>query len=118
MGKVRKYSDCQRDQVVILRKTGMSWPKISKQLGIPRSTCRGIWVEDSDSKVGLPSPPAKQIEKARVLKLVPNPRLMLIHFDDREGIARCVKRPGANHPPKSEIYVKKVEGDDDLYRIA
>jgi len=43
---------------------------------------------------------------------------MLIHFDDREGIARCVKRPEANHPPKSEIYVKKIEGDDDLYRIA
>ena len=30
----------QRDQVVVLRKTGMSWPKISKQLGIPRSTCQ------------------------------------------------------------------------------
>jgi hypothetical protein len=66
----------------------------------------------------LPKPPAKQIEKARVLKLVPNPRLMLIHFDDREGVARCVKRPEQNHPVKSEIYVKRVEGDDDLYRIA
>ena len=53
---------------------------------------------------------------ARVLKLVPNPRLMLIYFDDREGVARCVKRPEANHPPKSQVLVKKVE--DDLYRIA
>ena len=118
MGVTKKWSQMQRDQVVILRKTGLSWPKVSKGVGIPRSSCQKIWSEESDGKVGLPSPPAKQIEKARVLKLVPNPRLMLIHFDDREGIARCVKRPGANHPPKSEIYVKKVEGDDDLYRIA
>ena len=118
MGKVKKWSKMQRDQVVVLRKTGMSWPKISKQLNIPRSTCRGIWVEDSDGEVALPVPAAKQIEKAKVLKLVPNPRLMLIHFTDREGYARCVKRPEDNYPIKSEVYVKKVEGDDDLYRIA
>ena len=118
MGVTKKWSKMQRDQVVLLRKTGITWPKVSKATGIPRSSCQKIWSEDSDGKVELPTPPVKQIEKARVLKLVPNPRLMLIHFDDREGVARCVKRPEANHPPKSEIYVKKVEGDDDLYRIA
>jgi len=114
MGKVKKWTKMQRDQVVLLRKTGMSWPKISKQLGIPRSTCRGIWVEDSDGEVELPVP-EEMVEDARVLKLVPNPRLMLIEFMDREGVARCVKRPEANHPPKSPVRVKKV--DDDLYRI-
>ena len=118
MGVTKKWSKMQRDQVVVLRKTGLSWPKVSKGVGIPRSSCQKIWSEDSDGKAELPAPPVKQIEKARVLKLVPNPRLMLIHFDDREGVARCVKRPEANHPPKSEIYVKKIEGDDDLYRIA
>ena len=117
MGKVKKWTKMQRDQVVVLRKTGMSWPKISKQLGIPRSTCRGIWTEDSDGDSELPKI-EKQIIKARVLKLVPNPRLMLIYFDDREGVARCVKRPEDNRPPKSVVYVKKVEGDDDLYRVA
>ena len=104
----------QRDQVVLLRKTGMSWPKISKQLNIPRSTCRGIWIEDSDGEVALPVP-EEMVENAKVLKLVPNPRLMLIEFTDREGVARCVKRPEANLPPKSMVRVKKVE--DDLYRI-
>jgi len=118
MGVSKKWSKMQRDQVVLLRKSGLSWPKVSKGVGIPRSSCQKIWSEDSDGKVELPAPPIKQIEKARVLKLVPNPRLMIIHFDDREGVARCVKRPEANHPPKSEVYVKKVEGDDDLYRIA
>ena len=118
MGKVRKWSKMQRDQVVLLRKAGKSWPKISKEMGIPRSTCIGIWKEDSDGKVGLPEVREKQIEAARVLKLVPNARLMLIYFDDREGVYRCVKKPEDNHPPKSEVYVKRVEGDDDLYRIA
>ena len=87
MGKVRKWSKMQiRQQMVLLRKAGKSWPKISKEMGIPRSTCIGIWKEDSDGKVGLPEgKEAKQIETARVLKLVPNARLMLIYFDDREG---------------------------------
>ena len=118
MGKVKKWTKMQRDQVVILRKTGLSWPKVSQSVGIPRSSCQKIWAEDSNGDMELPKPPAKQIEKARVLKLVPNPRLMLIHFEDREGVARCVKRPEQNHPVKSEVYVKRVEGDDDLYRIA
>lgn len=118
MGVTKKWSPMKRDQVVILRKTGLSWPKVSKQVGIPRSSCQKIWAEDSDGEVELPKAPANQVERARVLKLVPNPRLMLIHFEDREGVARCVKRPEANHPVKSEVYVKRVEGDDDLYRIA
>jgi hypothetical protein len=116
MATNRKWSEDQRAGVVELRKAGISWAKISKQTGIPKGTCIGIWKEaPKDDEFPIATP---QTIKARVLKLVPNPRLMLIHFDDREGIARCVKRLEANHPPKSEIYVKKVEGDDDLYRIA
>ena len=115
MGQLKKWTKMQRDQVVILRKTGLSWPKVSQQLGIPRSTCRVIWVEDSDGNTSLPIPD-DLVENARVLKLVPNPRLMLIEFEDREGVARCVKRPEGNHPVKSLVRVKRV--DDDLYRIA
>lgn len=107
----------QKDQVVILRKTGMSWPKIAKQLGISRSSCQRIFSQESDGVAELP-PPEDEVIRARVLKLVPNPRLMLIYFDDREGIARCVKRTEDNRPPKSEVYVKKIEGEDDLYRVA
>jgi hypothetical protein len=118
MGIVRKWSKMQRDQVVLMRKAGTSWPKISKELGIPRSTCIGIWKEDSDGKVGFPKVPENQVDKARVLKMVPNKRLMLIHFDDREGVFKCVKRPENNHPLKSVVLVKRVEGSDDLYRIA
>ena len=80
MGKVRKWSKMQRDQVVLLRKAGTSWPKISKEMGIPRSTCIGIWKEDSDGKVGLPEAPQKQIETARVLKLFPSHDLFRYFF--------------------------------------
>tara|TARA_R110002110_G_C13395651_1_gene712320 strand:- start:1226 stop:1567 length:342 start_codon:yes stop_codon:yes gene_type:complete len=113
MGIKKKWSQEQRDQIVRLRLAGKSWPKIAKETGVPKSTVIGIWKEHSTE----PEPPKlKQIIQARVLKLVPNPRLMLIYFEDREGVARCVKKPESNHPPKSLILVKKV--DDDLYRLA
>ena len=54
----------------------------------------------------LPKVAEKQIETARVLKLVPNARLMLIYFDDREGIFRCVKKPEDNHR-QSRRYMSK-----------
>tara|TARA_R110001592_G_scaffold99680_1_gene283811 strand:+ start:173 stop:517 length:345 start_codon:yes stop_codon:yes gene_type:complete len=114
MATNRKWSEEQRAGVVELRKAGISWAKISKQTGIPKGTCIGIWKEAPKDDEFLIAAP--QTIMARVLKLVPNPRLMLIYFDDREGVARCVKRPESNHPPKSQVLVKKV--DDDLYRIA
>ena len=97
------------------------WVELAKgeqRGGNPSFQLQKIWAEDSDGEVELPKPPANQIEKARVLKLVPNPRLMLIYFEDREGVARCVKRPEAEPPAKSEVYGQKGRGDDDLYRIA
>ena len=42
---------------------------------------------------------------------------MRIYFEDREGVGICVKRPQDNHPPKSQILVKKVEGEEKLYRL-
>lgn len=113
MATNRKWSEEQRAGVVELRKAGISWAKISKQTGIPKGTCIGIWKE-SPQEEDIPIKPKTIM--ARVLKLVPNPRLMLIYFDDREGVARCVKRPEANHPLKSQVLVKQV--DNDLYRVA
>ncbi len=113
MATNRKWSEEQRAGVVELRTAGISWAKISKQTGIPKGTCIGIWKE-SPQEEDIPITPKTIM--ARVLKLVPNPRLMLIYFDDREGVARCVKRPEANHPLKSQVLVKQV--DNDLYRVA
>ena len=62
--------------------------------------------------------PRSRLRTARVLKMVPNVRLMLIYFDDREGIFRCIKEAEDNHPPKSECICQKGRGDDDLYRMS
>ena len=117
MGIKKKWTKLDRDQVVLLRKSGMIWPKIAKQTGIPRSTCIGIYKEDAiiEEEVTKVEPPKDQIEEAFVLKHVPNPRLMLIGFKGREGFARCVKKPEDNRPVKSVLLVKRVE--DDLYRL-
>ena len=101
-------------KIVELRQAGKSWGDVSREVGCARSTAQRIWKlrqEEEPKQVNM-------VEKARVLKMVPNPRLMLIYFEDREGVARCVKKAENNHPPKSLVMVKKVEGEDDLYRIA
>lgn len=102
-------------KIVELRQAGKSWGDVSREVGCARSTAQRIWKlrqEEEEPKQ------LNMVEKARVLKMVPNPRLMLIYFEDREGVARCVKKAENNHPPKSLVMVKKVEGEDDLYRIA
>jgi hypothetical protein len=100
-------------KIVELRQAGKSWGNVSKEVGCARSTAQRIWKHQE-----VEPEPVNLVEQARVLKMVPNPRLMLIYFEDREGVARCVKRAENNHPPKSLVLVKKVEGENDLYRIA
>ena len=117
MGVSRKWAEADRDRVISLRTSGTSWPKISKITGIPRGTCRSIWKADGAlDEEPAPAKPAKdEIEEAFVLKLVPNPRLILIAFPGREGYARCVKKAEERRPVNSKLLVKRVE--DDLYRI-
>ena len=119
MGVNKKWTKLDRDQVVLMRETGTSWPKIAKATGIPRSTCISIFQRESrvikEPEPEPVEPPKDGVEEAFVLKHVPNPRLMLIAFPDREGFARCVKRAEENRPIKSKLFVKRVE--DDLYRI-
>jgi len=112
---LRALTTEDKQNIIELRQAGKSWGDVSREVGCARSTAQRIWklreVEQEPEPVNL-------VEQARVLKMVPNPRLMLIYFEDREGVARCVKKAGNNHPPKSLVMVKKVEGEDDLYRIA
>jgi len=112
---LRALTTEDKQNIIELRQAGKSWGDVSREVGCARSTAQRIWklreVEQEPEPVNL-------VEEARVLKMVPNPRLMLIYFEGREGVARCVKKAGNNHPPKSLVMVKKVEGEDDLYRIA
>jgi len=58
--------------------------------------------------------------EARFLKPFPNPRLICIYFGERKDpvMARCVVRLGMNWAPNAKVKVVKVEGEDDLYRLA
>jgi hypothetical protein len=108
-----------RNQIVMLRQAGETWPKIAKAVGFSRATVLKVYKEELAKK----DPPAVEEvekpkwEKARVLSKVPNPRLMRIYFEDRDEVGICVKRPQDNHPAKSQILVKKVDGEEKLYRL-
>jgi len=120
MGKKNvQISKAVRQQIVMARNSGMSWPKVAELAGCARSTVQRIYKQDSKPVVPLEEvKKIMEIEEARVLKMVPNVRMMLIYFEHKEGIGRCIKRPNDNHPPKSMVLVRKVEGEDDLYRKA
>jgi hypothetical protein len=114
----KKVMPGHRNQIVLLRQAGETWPKIAKAVGFSRATVQKVYKEE----VAKEAPPVieetkPQWEKARVLSMVPNPRLMRIYFEDRDEIGVCVKKPNYNHPPKSEIIVKKVDGEEKLYRL-
>lgn len=114
--KVNKVMPRHRNQIVLLRQAGETWPKIAKAVGLSRSTVQKVYKEEKE-KIPVIEDTKPKYEKARVLSMVPNPRLMRIYFEDREEVGICVKRPQDNHPPKSQILVKKVEGEEKLYRL-
>ena len=120
MGKKNvQISKAVRQQIVMARNSGMSWPKVAELAGCARSTVQRIYKQESKPVVSLEEvKKTVEIEEARVLKMVPNVRMMLIYFEHKEGIGRCIKRPNDNHPPKSMVLVRKIEEEDDLYRKA
>ena len=116
--KSNKVMPGHRKQIVLLRQAGETWPKIAKAVGFSRATVQRVYKEEKEKEEPPVIEQAKPVwEKARVLSMVPNPRLMRIYFEDREGVGICVKRPQDNHPLKSQILVKKVEGEEKLYRL-
>jgi len=116
--KSNKVMPRHRNQIVLLRQAGETWPKIAKAVGFSRATVQKVYKEEQAKEAPqVIEEEAPRHEMARVLSMVPNPRLMRIYFEDRDEIGVCVKRPQDNHPPKSQILVKKVEGEEKLYRL-
>ena len=55
--------------------------------------------------------------EAWIFKLCPNPRVIFIHFGDKDKWAKCVVRAEKNHRQNMKIEVKRVETtDEELYR--
>lgn len=106
-----KISDTIKEQVLANRKQGFSYAKIAKATAISRSSV--ITIIKNHQVQDLPI-------QAKVKKLCPNPRLIIIYFNDvKEDDAKCVVRPGMNYQTGKIIEVKKVEtSEEPLYRLA
>ncbi len=121
--KCKKVMPRHRKEIIRLREEGNTWPEVSKLVGFSRATVQKVYKEDAKPPEPSPQPKEEVVpelpkyEEAKVLGPVPNPRLMRIFFKDREGVGICVKRPQDNHRPNSMVLVKKVEGNEELYRL-
>lgn len=108
---VMKITEELRDQVVKLRAGGLSYKKIVAKTGISKTSVIRIVQEHQVAD--------KPIE-ARVKKLCPNPRIVMIYFnDDLENDAKCIVQPGLNYGEGRQLLVKPVEfSAEPLYRLA
>ena len=99
-----------RENVIALRAEGLSYPKIGKKVGLSVTSVTKIVKEHQ-----LANDPIE----AKILKLCPNPRIIMIYFGEKENQAKCVVRAGMNYPMDKVIKVKRVEtSEEPLYRLA
>ena len=111
MAKRVKITDKIKNAVLEKRNQGYSYSRIVKEVGISQSSVIRIIKEQMVQDLPI---------QAKVKKLCPNPRLIIIYFNDVfENDAKCVVRPGLNYPRGKTIKVKKVEtSEEPLYRLA
>jgi intein-encoded DNA endonuclease-like protein len=107
---MKKISDETKNKILELRSEGLSYAQIVKAVGISRTSVIKIIKNNqvTDSPI-----------EAKVKKPCPNPRLIIIYFNDVvEDDAKCVVRPGMNYPRGKTLLVRKVEtSEEPLYRI-
>lgn len=111
MAKRVKITDQIKAAVLEKRKLGFSYSRIVKEVGISQSSVIRIIKEGIAEDLPI---------QAKVKKLCPNPRLIIIYFNDvKEDDAKCVVRPGINYQIGKTLEVKKVEtSEEPLYRLA
>ena len=104
-----KITEKIKDLVNQLRAEGLSYAKIAKATKISKTTVVRIVKENRAKNDPI---------EARVLKPCPNPRIILIYFEeDKTNFAKCVARIDRNYPPGRPLLVKKVEtSEEPLYR--
>ena len=105
-----KLTPIIRKKVLLLREEGLSYAKIAKRTKISRSSVIKI-VKDS-------KPIEAQTLDAKVLKLCPNPRVLIIYFEDnKDDWHKCVVRADGNYRRGLSIKVKPVETTNEkMYR--
>ena len=110
----KKISQATKTKVHELRDTGLSYAKIAKEAKISASSVIKILKEQPT----VEQPKEEQPIEAKILKPCPNPRIILIYFNnDKADFAKCVVRAGLNYPAGKPLLVKKVETTNEkLYR--
>jgi orotate phosphoribosyltransferase-like protein len=107
---MNKIDDQTKTKVLELRSQGLSYAQIVKAVDISRTSVINIIKKNKITDLPI---------EAKVKKPCPNPRLIIIYFNDVvEDDAKCVVRPGMNYPRGKTLLVKKVEtSEEPLYRI-
>ena len=121
-----RITDKQRNSIIALRATGLSYTKIAKEAKVSRSSVINIIKSQdrADIKEGMirqstNNPLPDDTLDAKVKKPCINPRIIMIHFDEVEDDAKCIVRPGLNYPRGMNLKVKRVhESEEPLYRLA
>ena len=122
-----KITDEIKDKVHELRSEGLSYAKIVEATGLGRTSVIKIIksqnradVKEGMIRQSMDNPLETDVIEAKVKKLCPNPRIIMIYFNDQlENDAKCVVRPGENYQMGRPLQVKKVEtSEEPLYRLA
>jgi predicted DNA-binding protein YlxM (UPF0122 family) len=110
----KRISDKIKNEVIELRKSGLSYAEIAKQTKISRTSVVKTIKESEEQALKDDSP-----LEAKVLKPCINQRLVMIYFnDDKTDFAKCVVKAQLNYPVGKTLLVKPIETTNErLYRL-
>lgn len=115
----KKISKEREEEIIGLKKAGFTQKRIAKMTGLSDFTVKRVWRESRKRALEEPEPepdPVSEMREARVVRLVPNQRMVLAEVDGVEGHVRLIKRFG-----KPDVLGRKVMRceriEDDLWRV-
>jgi len=110
----KKISEEREEEIIGLKKAGFTQKRIAKMTGVSDFTVKRVWRENRDEVEE--DEPVSELREARVVRLVPNQRMVMAEVDGVEGRVRLIKRFG-----KPDVLGRKVTGceriEDDLWRV-
>lgn len=91
-----------RDKIIRTRDAGKSLSAVAKECGCSVSTVKRVLKEEKPQEPKFPC-----YAEARVVKPVPNQRLILVEFD---GITQpAIKPMGQNYPLGSRVSIERID---------
>jgi len=113
----KRISKKEEEQIIELKKAGFTQNRISELTGLSDFTVKRVW-RDRRKKVKK-EPRAKPVSKlhaARVVRLVPNQRMVVADIEGGPSCVRLIKKFGK--PDSKGRSVRECERiEDDLWRV-